>query len=177
MSKALRERVLRIQRYRGSGKLVIGIKDTNAYQGVKVNGALMSEKQFRIYSELQGDENIEVFLVSILENKRSDAESGSQSRFLVWLRLSVAKFLIRLLSLRPCLIKVTLWILQWIWREKLVLHAIILLSSKKCQVKPVLSLASRMSLYPPAPAPKAHPFIALVAAAQEFSKMVIGKHL
>jgi len=77
MSKALRERVLRIERLRGSGKLVIGIKDPNAYQGVKVNGALMSEKQFRIYSELQGDENIEVFLVSILENKRSDAESGS----------------------------------------------------------------------------------------------------
>ena len=75
MSKALRERVLRIERYRGSGKLVIGIKDPNAYQGVKVNGALMSERQFKLFADSLPA--TELWVVSILENNRSDAESGS----------------------------------------------------------------------------------------------------
>jgi hypothetical protein len=73
MSNSLSERVLRIERLRGSGKFVIGIQQPSAYKGVKVNGALMSEKQFKMFSELQEDENIEVFLVSILENMVGDA--------------------------------------------------------------------------------------------------------
>jgi len=69
LSKSLRERVLRIERLRGSGKFVIGIREHSAYKGVKVNGSLMSERQFQVLSELQGGENIEVFLISIIENK------------------------------------------------------------------------------------------------------------
>ena len=69
MNKSLRERVLRIERLRGSGKFIVGVREPNSYKGVKFNGALMSEKQFQVFSELQGDENIEVFLISILENK------------------------------------------------------------------------------------------------------------
>jgi len=61
MSKSLKERVLRIERLRGSGKFLIGVREPGAYKGVKVNGSLMTDRQFQVLSELQGGENIEVF--------------------------------------------------------------------------------------------------------------------
>ena len=67
MSKALSNRLLRIERLHGSGEFVIGIREPNAYKGVKVNGSLMSEKQFKLFADSLPDPT-ELWVVSIIEN-------------------------------------------------------------------------------------------------------------
>ena len=67
-NKAIRERILRIERLRGSAEFVFAIRDPSLYDGVKVKGYVMSETHFKQFAEAL-PAYTELYVVSILENK------------------------------------------------------------------------------------------------------------
>jgi hypothetical protein len=68
---------LKIERQKGTRKFVFGIREPNFYKGVKVNGVLMTEKQFQELQETS--ENTQFFIFEILENKPSCSKHQKES--------------------------------------------------------------------------------------------------